>query len=295
MNNKTRGNFTYQGWVYPQTTVSYYVASVMTGDFKVEFTPKGSTTSEVYKLQQPPVACNGILYGSKYIEIYDNLTLSCAQTGYKATVTFETGGTNGLKGTVFKVYDGEEDGEPEFTIEGVINEKVTATNVRTKETKTLFEVSSLKRIKKYIADVVDEEWNESRRVWHHVTKALKDKNFDDAQLHKHTVEERERARRKEMSAEWNKKEEERKKQEEEKKKAEKKPEPQASSWYSSVWSYGSSVVTAVVGGGEDTTAEEKPHAFGHPGFTPKYFKDETGANGWVYNGTPIEFADKTKA
>jgi len=300
MNSKSRGNFTYHGWVYPQTTVSYYVASIMTGEFTVQFVPKGSQEPEVYDLKQPPVSCNGILYGSKYIEIYDTMTLTCAKTGFRAEVTFETGGTNALKGTVYKV-DGDvtsdsSEREPIFTVEGVINEKVSATNVRSGETKVLYEVATLKRVPKYIAPVVDEEWNESRRVWHHLTKALKDSNFDDAQLHKHTVEERERARRKKMSDEYNKAQEEKKKHEEKKVEKKPEPEPQQSSWMGSLWSYGSSVVTAVVGGGsEEEKTEDKAHKFGHPGFTPKYFKEEGGENHWRYNGTPIEFADKTKA
>lgn len=296
MNNKTRGNFTYSGWVYPQTTVSYYVSSVMTGEFNVSFVPKGSDEPEVYELKQPPVSCNGILYGNKYIEIYDNMLLTCAKTGFRAEINFESGGSNKLKGTIYKVnadvsLDSSEC-DPIYSVAGVINEKVGVTDLRNQETKLLYEVASINRIPKYIASVVDEEWNESRRVWHHVTNCLQKKNYENAQLQKHIVEERERIRRKKITEEHNKKleEEKKKKQEEkkqeEKKQEEKKPEP---TWMGSLWSYGSSVVTAVVRGSateEKPEEQEKHHGFGHPGFIPKYFKEE-GTNHWIYNGAPV--------
>ncbi|KAL0481038.1 hypothetical protein AKO1_013683 [Acrasis kona] len=274
MSDPSNGDFKYSAWVYPQTTISYYVASIMTGEFNVSFVPEGQTQREVYSLKQPPVSCTGILYGEKYIEIYDKMELTCANTNLHAEITFESGGTNALSGKVYRVM---EDGEREdvYEVSGVINQKVEATNARTKSTQVLFDTKTLQRLKKNIRPVAEQDENESRRVWHHLTKALKEKNFDDAQLQKHIVEERERTRRKKITEEHLKKNPPQPKKEE-------KPAVVESSWTSSLWSIGSSVVTAMVGSEESSEQkEDSHHKFGHPGFEPVYFADPTGENHWT--------------
>lgn len=293
MNSTKRGNFKYEGWVYPQTTVSYYVKNVNKGPAIISFLPKGSDTRETYELTQPPIACNGILYGAKYIEIFDVMKLVCPQTGYGAVINFETGGSNKLNGTIYKIGKGEERTDL-IEVSGVINQSVSIKVLKSGEKSLLYATDQVKKLTKYIAPVAEQDVNEARRVWHKVTRAIKNKDYDDAQFQKHIVEERERARRKKMQEDSKK---------EEVKKVEptptaKSPQPKSGGWMGSVWNYSSNLVSSVVGGGEESkTDEDKPVVgnYGHPGFTPKYFVIEGDQeNNWKYNGESIEFQDGTK-
>jgi hypothetical protein len=282
MRSKKRGDFKYEGWVYPQTTISYYVKNVNIGPSIISFTPKGSDKREVYDLRQPPVAVNGLLYGAKYLEIFDQMKLCCQDTGYSAVINFLTGGTNKLQGSITK------DGEELYTVEGVINKRVEVTDKRTKEIRVLYDVEEgLKRSPKYIAPLAEQECNESRRNWHKLTVALKKKDFSDAQLQKHLIEERERARRKKITEEYNKTQQ--------KEQENPKTPVKSTGWMGSMWSYTSSVVSSVVGTNNTDTEEKHTGNYGHPGFTPKYFRIEGDIeNNWKYTGEPIVFPDGTR-
>jgi hypothetical protein len=295
MNSKKRGDFRYEGWVYPLTTVSYYVKNVNKGPAIISFLPKGSDQRETYELQQPPIACNGILYGAKYIEIFDQMKLFCAETGYGAEISFQTGGTNKLVGTVYKVHKEGRKKKELFSLDGVINQLVNITDVRTKETRVLYDTANVKRIPKYITPLSEQDENEARRLWHKVTLAIKNKDYEDAQYQKHIVEERERARRKQLSKEFETQQQLLNTPKEEDKKA-KSPTVAKKGWMGSVWNYTSNVVSSVVSGGEEKHEEEKVVGnYGHPGFVPAYYRiEDDRENNWKYNGEPIVFPDGTK-
>ncbi|KAL9644162.1 hypothetical protein ABK040_005626 [Willaertia magna] len=181
--------FTYSGYVFPQTTFSWNsVTTTMDGEFSVEL----GNFDEKYVINHPPVSVSNLFWGTTVVEIYDYLTVSCEKTGYNAKIYFEYGKDNYLSGYIY-----DRDGYKKHWVEGKVNQVVEIQNYSTSEKKVLYDVQTLTRPAKVIAPISEQEANESRRNWHKATYELKKSNFDEAQLQKHLVEERERTIRKE--------------------------------------------------------------------------------------------------
>ncbi|ROL52236.1 Oxysterol-binding protein-related protein 10 [Anabarilius grahami] len=127
-----------------------------------------------------------------WVELGGKVTISCAQTGYSASVTFHTkpfyaGKVHRVSaevkqnssGTVVCKAQGEWNGTLEFTYSSG-------------ETKVI-DTNKLPVIKKMIRPVEKQGRSESRRLWQHVTAALKEENIDLATEHKHQLEEDQRS------------------------------------------------------------------------------------------------------
>ncbi|KAL0963342.1 hypothetical protein UPYG_G00305010 [Umbra pygmaea] len=127
-----------------------------------------------------------------WVELGGKVTISCAKSGYSATVTFHTKPFYGGKihrvtaevkhnptGTIVCKAQGEWNGTLEFTYSSG-------------ETKVI-DTSKLPVIRKKIRPMEKQGSYESRRLWQHVTSALKSGNIDSATEHKHRLEERQRA------------------------------------------------------------------------------------------------------
>ncbi|XP_056096119.1 oxysterol-binding protein-related protein 10 isoform X1 [Rhinichthys klamathensis goyatoka] len=127
-----------------------------------------------------------------WVELGGKVSISCAQTGYSASVTFHTKPFYGGKvhrvsaevkqnssGTVVCKAQGEWNGTLEFTYSSG-------------ETKVI-DTNTLPVIRKMIRPVEKQGRRESRRLWSHVTAALKDGNIDLATEHKHRLEESQRS------------------------------------------------------------------------------------------------------
>ncbi|KAL6473386.1 hypothetical protein MHYP_G00169470 [Metynnis hypsauchen] len=127
-----------------------------------------------------------------WVELGGKVTISCAKSGYSATVTFHTKPFYGGKvhrvtaevkqnstGTIVCKAQGEWNGTLEFSYSSA-------------DTK-VFETTKLPVIKKLIRPVEKQSRTESRRLWQHVTSALKEGNIDEATEHKHQLEEGQRA------------------------------------------------------------------------------------------------------
>ncbi|XP_048059180.1 oxysterol-binding protein-related protein 10 [Megalobrama amblycephala] len=127
-----------------------------------------------------------------WVELGGKVTISCAQTGYSASVTFHTkpfyaGKVHRVSaevkqnssGTVVCKAQGEWNGTLEFTYSSG-------------ETKVI-DTNKLPVIKKMIRPVEKQGRSESRRLWQHVTAALKEGNVDLATEHKHRLEEDQRS------------------------------------------------------------------------------------------------------
>ncbi|XP_051922521.1 oxysterol-binding protein-related protein 10-like isoform X3 [Hippocampus zosterae] len=134
-----------------------------------------------------------------WVELGGKVTISCAKTGYSATVTFHTKPFYGGKvhrvtaevkhnqtGNVVCKVQGEWNGVLEFTY----------SNGESK----VIDTSKLPVIKKKIRPIEKQEQNESRRLWQHVTASLRAGRMDDAAEHKHRLEERQRIESKQRSA-----------------------------------------------------------------------------------------------
>lgn len=127
-----------------------------------------------------------------WVELGGKVSISCAQSGYSASVTFHTKPFYGGKvhrvsaevkqnssGTVVCKAQGEWNGTLEFTYSSG-------------ETKVI-DTNKLPVIRKMIRPVEKQGRRESRRLWSHVTAALKEGNIDLATEHKHRLEESQRS------------------------------------------------------------------------------------------------------
>ncbi|XP_056331395.1 oxysterol-binding protein-related protein 10 isoform X1 [Danio aesculapii] len=134
-----------------------------------------------------------------WVELGGKVSISCARSGYSATVTFHTKPFYGGKvhrvtaevkhnpsGTIVCKAQGEWNGTLEFTY-------------NSGETKVI-DTSKLPVIKKKIRPLDKQGQYESRRLWQQVTTALKAGDIDEATEHKHKLEERQRREGKQRSA-----------------------------------------------------------------------------------------------
>ncbi|XP_017564667.1 oxysterol-binding protein-related protein 10 isoform X2 [Pygocentrus nattereri] len=134
-----------------------------------------------------------------WVELGGKVSICCAKSGYSATVTFHTKPFYGGKvhrvtaevkhnptSTIVCKAQGEWNGTLEFTYSSG-------------ETKVI-DTSKLPVIKKKIRPLEKQGQYESRRLWQHVTAALKSGDIDSATEHKHQLEERQRSEEKQRSA-----------------------------------------------------------------------------------------------
>ncbi|XP_019910496.3 oxysterol-binding protein-related protein 10 isoform X2 [Esox lucius] len=134
-----------------------------------------------------------------WVELGGKVSISCAKSGYSATITFHTKPFYGGKihrvtaevkhnqtGTIVCKAQGEWNGILEFTYSSG-------------ETKVI-DTSKLPVFRKKIRPVEKQGPNESRHLWQHVTSALRSGNIDSATEHKHHLEERQRAEGRQRAA-----------------------------------------------------------------------------------------------
>uniref|UniRef100_A0A672LST2 Oxysterol-binding protein n=1 Tax=Sinocyclocheilus grahami TaxID=75366 RepID=A0A672LST2_SINGR len=134
-----------------------------------------------------------------WVELGGKVSICCAKSGYSAAVTFHTKPFYGGKvhrvtaevkhnpsGTIVCKAQGEWNGTLEFTY-------------NSGETKVI-DTSKLPVIKKKIRPLEKQSQYESRRLWKHVTAALKAGDIDAATEHKHQLEEKQRREGKQRTA-----------------------------------------------------------------------------------------------
>ncbi|XP_035650859.2 oxysterol-binding protein-related protein 10-like [Oncorhynchus keta] len=134
-----------------------------------------------------------------WVELGGKVTINCAKSGYSATVTFHTKPFYGGKvhrvtaevkhnptNTIVCKAQGEWNGTLEFTYSSG-------------ETKVI-DTAKLPIVKKKLRPVEKQGRNESRRLWQHVTKSLKEGNIDEATEQKRRLEERQRGEERQRAA-----------------------------------------------------------------------------------------------
>ncbi|XP_063322760.1 oxysterol-binding protein-related protein 11-like [Pelmatolapia mariae] len=126
-----------------------------------------------------------------WVELGGKVTINCAKSGYSAVITFQTkpfyGGKlhkvtaevkhNSTNAVVCRV-QGEWNGVLEFSF----------TNGETR----VVDVTRLPVTKKHVRPIEKQGPTESRRLWQHVTEALRQKDIEKATEHKRVLEERQR-------------------------------------------------------------------------------------------------------
>ncbi|KAL2084614.1 hypothetical protein ACEWY4_020132 [Coilia grayii] len=153
---------------------------------------------EVYVFTLPSAYARSILT-VPWVELGGKVSIACAKSGYSATVTFHTKPFYGGKvhrvtaevkhnstGTIVCKAQGEWNGTLEFTYSSG-------------ETKVI-DTCKLPVIRKKIRPMDKQGPYESRRLWQHVTSALKSGNMEVATEHKHQLEERQRSEERQRAA-----------------------------------------------------------------------------------------------
>ncbi|KAK5883490.1 hypothetical protein CesoFtcFv8_019817 [Champsocephalus esox] len=134
-----------------------------------------------------------------WVELGGKVSINCVKSGYSATVTFHTKPFYGGKvhrvtaevkhnptNTIVCKAQGEWNGTLEFTYSSG-------------ETKVI-DTTKLPVTRKKLRPAEKQSRTESRRLWQHVTKSLKDANIDKATEHKHRLEERQRGDERQRTA-----------------------------------------------------------------------------------------------
>ncbi|XP_051928506.1 oxysterol-binding protein-related protein 10 isoform X1 [Hippocampus zosterae] len=158
---------------------------------------------EEYVFSLPSAYARSILT-VPWVELGGKVSINCAKSGYSATVTFHTKPFYGGKvhrvtaevkhnptNTIVCKAQGEWNGTLEFTYSSG-------------ETKVI-DTAKLPVTRKKLRPLEKQGRTESRRLWQHVTKSLRDGNMDEATEHKHGLEEQQRAeerRRADVNKAW---------------------------------------------------------------------------------------------
>ncbi|KAI8888672.1 Oxysterol-binding protein [Backusella circina FSU 941] len=149
---------------------------------------------EQYVIDYPDLLIRGVLTGACYLELSGTCTISCSNNT-KATIEFIPkpwfgGDYNLIKGSLFMNSDqyatlsGKWSGQSFYTVSDSTK-------------KLLFDADTEPMAKRVTAPVKEQKENESHRIWGKVTEALKEKNYQLANIEKSKIEEWQRRIRKE--------------------------------------------------------------------------------------------------
>ncbi|XP_050550873.1 oxysterol-binding protein-related protein 9 [Spodoptera frugiperda] len=149
-------------------------------------------TGEEYTLTFPNGYGRSILT-VPWIELGGSVVIECVQTGHKANIEFLTKPFYGGKKhrVTCEVFAGA-DKKPYYTAQGEWNSRMDGRWTDSGRSEVLFEVSSMKARRKRVAPVSRQQAHESRRVWRHVTCALRAADCDAATAAKRAVEQAQR-------------------------------------------------------------------------------------------------------
>lgn len=155
---------------------------------------------ESYSVYMPTIVARGIIFGSSYIEVNDTMKIVCNKTKHESIMHFKAKSSNACEGKI--THDGVVIYDMKGFINGVINITPAKKGGQNLESFKIGTGEDGFLDPKSVRPVREQALNESRRVWHKVTVAIKQKkDYTLAAEEKHKVEERQRADRKNASAE----------------------------------------------------------------------------------------------
>ncbi|KPJ03194.1 Oxysterol-binding protein-related protein 9 [Papilio xuthus] len=128
-----------------------------------------------------------------WIELGGSVCIECPQTGHKANIEFLTKPFYGGKKhrVTCEVFAANEK-KPYYTAQGEWNTRMDGRWTDSGRTEVVFEVSSMKARRKRVSPVSRQMAHESRRVWRHVTAALRAADTDAATAAKRRLEQAQR-------------------------------------------------------------------------------------------------------
>jgi hypothetical protein len=166
--------------------------------------------NETYHMTFPDGFARGIIVGPMRFELGGDVAVTCAESGYKANITFVvkgwlSGDWDCVTGTITYTDPKTQKSEVLYSIGGKWNGTVNLKDNKTKKTTDLHVVGALRKVKKITTDVSTQQLHESKVVWSKVTEALKRANTEEANNAKIEIEEGQRSERKTREtsgAEW---------------------------------------------------------------------------------------------
>ncbi|CAH2089813.1 unnamed protein product [Euphydryas editha] len=128
-----------------------------------------------------------------WIELGGSVVIECQQTGHKANIEFLTKPFYGGKKhrVTCEIFAGTEK-KPFYTAQGEWNSRMEGRWTESGRSEVLFDVSAMKPRRKRVAPVSRQAAGESRRVWRHVTAALRAADTDAATAAKRRLEQAQR-------------------------------------------------------------------------------------------------------
>ncbi|XP_041054115.1 oxysterol-binding protein-related protein 5 isoform X3 [Carcharodon carcharias] len=158
---------------------------------------------EDYIITMPYAHCKGLLYGTLTLEMGGKITIECEKTHYKAELEFKLkpflGGSDTVNQITGKIMLGE---EVQATLEGHWDRDVCIHEKKTGFSVMFWSVTNEIRKQRLIRHVVwlEEQDNfESERLWQQVTRAIKNRDQEQATLEKFILEEAQRKAAKERN------------------------------------------------------------------------------------------------
>lgn len=156
-----------------------------------------------YQITMPNMYARGILFGKMILELGDESRVQTAANDIYCDVEFKT---KGFFGGDYNAIGGRVRDQTGIVgeISGKWNEVMELKRTKGK-TETIFDASKATVTQKIVQPEQDQDWNESRRLWSKVTRAIKKKDLDAATLAKTAIEDfqRDRARlREEKEEKW---------------------------------------------------------------------------------------------
>ncbi|XP_049876841.1 oxysterol-binding protein-related protein 9 isoform X2 [Pectinophora gossypiella] len=149
-------------------------------------------TGEEYTLTFPNGYGRSILT-VPWIELGGSVVIECQQTGHKANIEFLTKPFyGGKKHRVTCEIFAASDKKPYYTAQGEWNSRMDGRWTDSGRSEVVFDVSSMKPRRKRVVPVGRQAAHESRRVWRHVTCALRAADCDAATAAKRAVEQAQR-------------------------------------------------------------------------------------------------------
>lgn len=189
-------NIVYESTTNPKSTFwGNKVDMILEGKHVVHLLNHG----EEYKIEFPSIVGRGIIMGSSIIEHNGLLIITCEKSGLRAEIDFLKKKFNEIEGYIIR------GNEKLWKVAGPLEKIVKAVHVKTKKEMAFYDPALIRAVKKVVTPIAEQSPMESRRVWHTVTYALANNDFDEAGKYKHLVEEHQRKitkERKERGGEW---------------------------------------------------------------------------------------------
>ncbi|KAJ1851695.1 Oxysterol-binding protein OBPa [Coemansia sp. RSA 1822] len=176
------------------------VGMLLGGYAKIHFLDR---PGEIYEVTYPNMYARGILFGKMVLELGEMSTVTCKHNDLVFEVEFKTkgilwGAYNQIAGKIRRISTNE----TLFEISGNWQTAMYITDKRTHAAKPeiLFDSASEHVVPQHVACASEQEPNESRNLWKHVTKAIRENNLQAATTQKSAIEEQQREHVKEREA-----------------------------------------------------------------------------------------------